>query len=79
MKPTRIIIRVLAIVNLVPLFAFAIFSLPRTAPPEGVQLAFFYYWPNSQVLLGLLTLELALITTLITQRRKAKKEKLHAG
>jgi len=74
MKTARKAIRMLAIVNLLPLVAFAFFALPRTAPPEGVQLAFFYYWPNRYILLGLLSLEVVLIITLIVLRRKTKKE-----
>jgi len=70
MKIARKIVRALTIVNLLPLLAFAVFSIPRTTPPEGVQLVFYYHWPNRYVLLGLLALELAFILFLILTRPK---------
>jgi len=74
MKIARIVVCIAAIVNLLPLLSFAVFSVPKTIPPEGAVLALWYFWPNSHILLGLSALEIVFILFLIFTRPKKENQ-----
>jgi len=75
MKIARWVVRVLAIVNLLPLCLYAyIWMIGRRwiGPPESVQAAQMVFF----IFLGFLALELGLILLLILLKKRSPKEKI---